>query len=345
MVMKQRIWTGAALGLIAAIALAGPAAAQRAKINIYTSLENDQLAPFKQAIEAAVPEAEVVWTRDSTGVINARFLAEKDNPRADMIMGHAATALLLFEKMGLMEPYKPAGVDALKEVFRDSKEPYTWTGMDAYLGVICYNTAEAGKIGVTAPRTWKDLLDPKYKGKLVMPHPASSGTGYLMVGGWLQMMGEAEGWKYMDGLHENIAVYTHSGSAPCVQAARGERVAGIALDMRGASEKSKGAPLDVIVPAEGTGWEMEAVGIVKGTKNLAAAKKIADWAATKPANELYSKTYAIVAMPNVGSLPQNYPAAAEKAMIKNDFTWMAENRDRILAEWSKRYESKAAPKN
>jgi iron(III) transport system substrate-binding protein len=345
MVMKQRIWTGAALGLVAAMAFAGPAAAQRTKINIYTSLENDQLGPFKAAIEAAVPEAEVVWTRDSTGVINARFLAEKDNPRADMILGHAATALLLFEKMGLMEAYKPAGVDALKPVFRDGTEPYTWTGMDAYLGVICYNTVEAGKIGVQPPTTWKDMLDPKYKGKLVMPHPASSGTGYLMVGGWLQMMGEAEGWKFMDALHDNMAVYTHSGSAPCVQAARGERVAGIALDMRGASEKTKGAPLDVIVPAEGTGWEMEAVGIVKGTKNLAVDKKIADWAATKAANELYSKTYAIVAMPNVGSLPPNYPATAEKAMIKNDFTWMAENRERILAEWSKRYESKAAPKN
>jgi iron(III) transport system substrate-binding protein len=341
--MKHVLIAGA-LAIAAALAFTSPAAAQKAKLNIYTSLENDQLGPFKQAIEAAVPEAEIVWTRDSTGVITARFLAEKDNPRADMVLGHAATALLLFEKMGLLEPYKPQGADALKEAFRDTKEPYTWTGMDAYLGVICFNTAEAGKAGVSAPKSWKDLLDAKYRGKLVMPHPASSGTGYLMVGGWLQMMGEEAGWKYMDGLHENIAVYTHSGSAPCVQAARGERVAGIALDMRGASEKSKGAPLEVVIPSEGTGWEMEASGIVKGTKNLAAAKKVADWTATKAASELYSKTYAVVAMPGVQNFPPNYPTNAEKNMIKNDFTWMAENRERILTEWSKRYESKAAPK-
>ena len=88
------------------------------------------------------------------------------------------------------------------------------------------------------PTAWKDLLDAAYKGKVVMPHPASSGTGYLTVGAWIQLMGEAQAWTFMDGLHQNIAVYTHSGSAPCVQAARGERVAGIALDMRGASEKS-----------------------------------------------------------------------------------------------------------
>lgn len=342
--MKKYL-TGAAIGLGIAIGLAMPATAQtRTKLTLYTAVENDQLQPFKTAIEAAIPEVEVVWVRDSTGVITARFLAEKDNPRADMVFGQAVTALILFEKMGLLETYKPAGVDALKPVFRDAADPYTWTGMDAYLGVVCFNTAEAGKAKIKAPTKWKDMTDPAYKGKLVMPHPASSGTGYLMVGAWLQTMGEAEGWKFMDALHENIAVYTHSGSAPCVQAAKGERVAGIALDMRGASEKTKGAPLDVLIPSDGTGWEMEASAIVKGTKNLALAKKVADWTATKAANEIYSKTYAIVAMPNVGSYPPNYPASAEKLMIKNDLGWMAENRDRILAEWTKRYESKAAPK-
>jgi len=340
----KKLVAGAVVGLAVLLAFVAPATAQKTQLNIYTSLENDQLAPFKAAIEAAVPGVEVLWTRDSTGVVTARFLAEKDNPRADLVLGHAATALLLFEKMGLLETYKPAGADTLKAAFRDTTPPYSWTGMDAYLGVVCFNTVEAGKANIAAPKSWKDLIKPEYKGKLVMPHPASSGTGYLMVGAWLQMMGDAEGWKYMDALHENIAVYTHSGSAPCVQAAKGERVAGIALDMRGASEKTKGAPLEVIIPSEGTGWEMEAVGIVKGTKNLDLAKKVVDWAVTKAANELYSKTYAVVAMPGVVNYPPNYPATAEKQMIKNDFVWMAENRERILKEWTKRYESKAAPK-
>jgi iron(III) transport system substrate-binding protein len=217
--------------------------------------------------------------------------------------------------------------------------------MDAYLGVVCFNTAEAGKDKIATPASWKDLTVPALKGKVVMPHPASSGTGYLMVAGWLQSMGEAEGWKFMDSLHENIAAYLHSGSAPCVQAARGERTAGLALDMRGTSEKTKGAPIEVVIPKEGVGWEMEATAIVKGTKALDITKKVADWGATKEASELYSKTYAIVAYPGVQNTPPNYPPNAEQAMIKNDLAWMAENRERILAEWSKRYESKAAPKN
>jgi iron(III) transport system substrate-binding protein len=177
-----------------------------------------------------------------------------------------------------------------------------------------------------------------------MPHPASSGTGYLTVWGWFQTMGEKGAWEFMDKLHENMGVYTHSGSAPCVQAAKGERVAGISLDMRGAREKSAGAPVEVISPAEGIGWEMEAFAIVKGTKNAAAAKKVADWAVTKAANELYSKYYAVVAHPEVKNLPPNYPPDAEGKMVKVDFLAMADSRERILAEWEKRYGSKAAPK-
>ena len=73
-------------------------------------------------------------------------------------------------------------------------------------------------------------------------------------------------------------------------------------------------------------------------------KKSPTGAPPRRANELYSKTYAAVAHPDVKNIPQNYPPTAEKGMVKNDFAWMAENRERILAEWAKRYESKAAPK-
>ena len=334
----------AAVALAAAmsLAVAGPSYAQKTKLTVYTALENDQLRPFKEAIETAVPDVEVEWVRDSTGVITARFLAEKDSPRADMVMGLAASSLLAFKSAGLAEPYQPNGVGALKAGFKSTDG--SWTGQDAYLGVICFNTAEAAKIGVAAPKSWKELLDPKYKDKIVMPHPASSGTGYLTVWAWIQIMGEVEAWKFMDGLHENIAVYTHSGSAPCVQAAKGERVAGISLDMRGAKEKTSGAPLEVISPAEGIGWDMEALMIVKGTKHLAAARKVADWAVTKEANELYSKFYAVVAHPDVKNLPKNYPADAEAKMARVDFEKMAAARAGVLAEWSKRYESKAAKK-
>ena len=218
-----------------------------------------------------VTDVDIQWVRDSTGVITARFLAEKSAPKADVVLGLAASSLLLFKKEGLLDTYQPPGADKLKATFRSADGPFV--GMDAFLGVVCYNTVEGGKAGATAPKAYQDLLDPKLKGKVVMPHPASSGTGYLMVAAWLQNMGNDAGWKFMDGLHENIAVYTHSGSAPCVQAAKGERVIGLGFDMRAAREKSNGAPIEIILPTEGVGWDMEASSIVKGTTKLALPRR------------------------------------------------------------------------
>jgi iron(III) transport system substrate-binding protein len=329
---------------LAAVAFAQPAFAQKTRLTVYTALENDQLEPFKKAFEADNPNIEIAWVRDSTGVIAAKLIAEKDNPRADIIWGLAASNVGAMGAMGMLEPYTPKGAEALKPSFRSGKTPDPWVGMDAYLSVVCFNTAEADKGKKPKPVSWVDLTKPDYKDSIVMPNPASSGTGYLTIAAWLQAMGEEAGWKFMDGLHQNIAQYVHSGSAPCVQAAKGERLIGIGLDTRGASEKTKGAPLELILPKEGLGSELEVTAIVKGTKNLEAAKKLADWAASKKANELYAKTYPIVALAGVANLPPNYPADIEKAMVKNDVEWMAKNRDRILAEWTKRYDGKSAPK-
>ncbi len=341
-----------ALGLVAATAggalavgFAGDASAQqRTRITVYTALENDQIGPYKQALEADVKDVDIAWVRDSTGVITARILAEKDNPRADVIWGLGASSIALFDSMNLLEGYTPKGAEALKPAFRSTKNPTSWTGMDAWLATICYNTVEGQKANAPKPVTWMDLTKPNYKNQVVMPNPASSGTGYLAIFGWMQVMGEAAAWQFMDRLHENVAVYTHSGSAPCVQAARGERMIGIGFDMRGASEKTKGAPIDIILPPEGAGWDMEATAIVKGTKNLDAAKKLVDWSVTAKANEMYNKYYAIVAHPASKNIPPNYPTDAEPKMAKVDLAKMGAERERILAEWTKRYDGKSAPK-
>jgi iron(III) transport system substrate-binding protein len=341
--MRRAVLLGGAA--LAAMALTtGAAVAQKTKLTVYTAIENEQLEPFKKAFEADNPAIEIAWVRDSTGVMTAKLIAEKDNPRADVVWGLAASSLGLMASMGMIEPYTPAGAARLKPMFRSGKNPDTWVGMDAFLAVVCFNTAEGEKNKKPKPTSWADLTKPDYKDSIVMPNPASSGTGYLTIAGWLTIMGEEAGWKFMDALHQNVAQYLHSGSAPCVQAAKGERLIGIGFDMRGASEKTKGAPIDLVVPKEGLGWEMEATSIIKGTKNLEAAKKLADWATTKKANELYGKFYAIVADPDVKAMPQNYPADGEKLMAKVDVDWMAKNRERILAEWTKRYDGKSAPK-
>jgi iron(III) transport system substrate-binding protein len=282
--------------------------------------------------------------RDSTGVITAKLLAEKANPRADVIMGVAATSMAIFANEGMLHAFAPNGLNRIAPQFRDANNPPYWVGMDVWGATICFNTVEAAKRNIPKPDSWRDLTKPVYKGQVVMPHPASSGTGFFDVTAWLQTFGEAEGWKYMDALHENIAQYMHSGSRPCASAANGEYVVGISFEYRANREKAQGKPIDLVFPKEGLGWDLEAIGIVRGTKNLSAAQRLMEWAISNEAMALYAKNFAIVAVPALSQPLPNVPADYAGRLVKNDFGWAAKNRDRILAEWSKRYESKAAPK-
>ena len=339
-----RTLLAAALG----IALAGGAAAQKTALTVYTALETDQLKAYEAGFNKAYPDIEIKWVRDSTGVITAKLLAEKGNPQADVVMGVAASSLALLDGNGMLEPYAPLNLDAIMSQYRDRKNPPAWFGMDVWGATICFNTVEAQKKNIPKPEAWKDLTKPAYKGQIVMPNPASSGTGYFDVTAWLTMFGDDKGrgggWKFMDGLHENIAQYTHSGSRPCNMAAAGEYVMGISFEYRGNTNKAKGAPIDLVFPKEGLGWDLEAFAIHKGTKKLEAAQKLADWASSKDAMLLYGKNFAITAQPGVASPLANVPADYEKRLVKMDFKVAADNRERILAEWTRRYDAKSEPK-
>jgi iron(III) transport system substrate-binding protein len=329
---------------ILAAAAAVPAWAQKTELLVYTALETDQLKAYTESFQKTNPNIDLKFVRDSTGVITAKVLAEKANPQADVIMGVAASSMEIFKAEGMLVPYAPAGFSGLNRKFSDAGNPPAWTGMDVFAAVVCYNTVEGQKKGIPKPESWADLAKPVYKGQITMPNPASSGTGYFDVSAWLQTMGEQGGWKYMDALHENIAQYTHSGSKPCRQSGAGEFVVGISFDFRGNDVKAKGAPVELVFPKEGLGWDLEATGIVKGTKKMDAAKKLLDWVATKEANVAYSKNFAIVAHPDVKPDLPHIPKDLEGRLIKNDFAFAAKNRDKILDEWNKRYNAKSEPK-
>ncbi|GAA2878659.1 iron(III) transport system substrate-binding protein [Aminobacter niigataensis] len=333
--------------VLAAVAtmLLSSAAWAETELTVYTAIEAEDLKRYAETFNQDHPDIKLNFIRDSTGVITAKLLAEKDNPQADVVWGLAATSLLVLKSEGMLEAYAPKGADQLKPNFVDTDTPPSWVGMDAWAASICFNTVEGGKLGLTAPKSWKDLTKPEYKGHVVMPNPASSGTGYLDVSSWLQLFGEKDGWTYMDGLHQNVAAYTHSGSKPCKMAAAGETVIGISFEFRAAKSKAEGAPIDIIIPEEGIGWDMEASAIVAGTAKEEAAKTLLDWSVSKKANEMYNVGYAVVAMPGVAKPVPHLPADIEGKMIKNDFEWAANNRNTILEEWTKRYDSKSEPKS
>ena len=334
--------TRLATALTAATLLAGPALAQT-ELTVYTAIEAEDLQKYAEAFNEEYPDIKINWVRDSTGVVTAKLLAEKNNPQADVIWGLAATSLLLLKSEGMLEPYAPVGVEALDPKFVDKSDPPQWTGMDAWVAALCFNTVEAEKLGIPAPKSWEDLTDSVYEGHIVMPNPNSSGTGFLDVSSWLQMFGEEEGWAYMDALDKNVSRYTHSGSKPCKMAGAGETVIGISFAFRGAKEKEAGAPIEIIIPEEGVGWDMEASAIVAGTDALEAAQKLMDFSITRKANEMYNEGYAVVAIPGVAKPVKHFPEGVIEGMIENDFEWAANNRERILEEWIKRYDAKSEP--
>ena len=329
---------------VAAVSFTVSAHAQeKTELLVYTAVEADELAGFKEAFEAKHPDIEINWVRDSTGVVTSKLLAEKDNPQADIVWGLAATSLMLLDNEGYFQPYKPNGVDELDQRYVDPSDPPMWTGQRAYIAAVCFNTIEAEKNGIPQPTSWQDLTKPVYEGHVVMPNPNSSGTGFLDVSSWIQMWGEEKAWSFMDGLHKNIMQYTHSGSAPCRQAAAGEAVVGVSFAYRGASLKEQGAPIEIIAPTEGVGWDLESFAIVENTDKLEAAKALADWSVSREAMKMYAESYAVVAMPGIGERPKFFPAGIDEKMIDNDFAFAAKHRIRILDEWRDRYDGKSEP--
>ncbi|MDA7949349.1 MAG: putative 2-aminoethylphosphonate ABC transporter substrate-binding protein [Hyphomicrobiaceae bacterium] len=344
--MKSGFLKRLSLSVFGAV-LAGSVFAGAAKAEdliVYTAVEPEELTGFAKAFEAKHPGIKIKWVRDSTGIMTAKLLAEGKNTPADIVWGLAATSLLLLKDAGILEPYAPKGVDKLDAKYVDGDNPPSWVGQRAWIASICVNTAEAKAKNLPIPKSWADLTKPVYKGHIVMPNPASSGTGFLDVSSWIQMWGEEKAWKFMDDLHKNIGIYTHSGSKPCKMAGKGEFPIGVSFAYKGAQLKAKGAPVLTVAPTEGVGWDLESFGLVKGAKNADAAKKFADWSVSKDTNVMYNDAYAVVAYPGVAKPVKFFPENLDKKMIKNDFSWAAKNRKRILAEWKKRYDSKSEPK-
>jgi iron(III) transport system substrate-binding protein len=325
------------LGLISSSASAGD-------LLVYSSTDADNLKWYMEEFQRVHPDINVEVIRDSTGIMHARLMAEKNNPQADVLFEMAATSALTMEAAGMFEEYTPAGMDKIDQRYVDKIEPVSWVGNYGWAGCICWNRIEAEKAGLPKPTTWAELADPIYKGHISMPNPASSGTGFLDVSSWIQVMGEENAWDYMDALHENVGLYTHSGSKPCKQAAAGEFAIGISWPFRAVKLIKKGAPIDIIVPEEGIGWEMQVVAIIKGTKNLEDAKRMVDWSIGEHAQGLFGQRQSVVAMTEMLQKDDLYPDRVQEKMIDNDFTWAGDNKARIIAEWRKRYDAKSEPK-
>lgn len=318
--------------------------ADSGEITVYTALEDEQVSDYLAKFNETYPDITVNVVRESTGIITAKLIAEKDNPQADLVWGTAASSMMVLDDMGALEPYEPEGCDRILPQFKSDKEVPTWVGIDAWETAFVVNTEELKKLGMEPEeiKSYEDLLDPRLKGQIVMSNPNSSGTGFLTVSAILQLKGKDSeaGWDYMDQLHENIAQYVHSGSKPAKMAASGECAVGISFGYAGISQRDKGAPVEVIFPEEGSGWDLEANALMKKEEINPAAYTFLDWAISDEAMDLYRVNYPIVTVENTGTY-EGYDSNPLDQLIDNDFSWTAENRENILNEWMEKYDSKS----
>ena len=311
---------------------------------VYTALEDDEIPRYLALLEKSHPEINVKIVRDSTGIVTAKLLAEKNNPRADVVWGTAATSLMLCDQAGMVEPYAPKGIDRVLPKMKDKNAIPHWVGIKAWMTGFCVNTIECKSLGLPIPASFEDLLNPVYQGQLVMPNPASSGTGFLTVSAILQMKGETDGWAYLDKLHANMARYTHSGSKPCKIAGSGELPIGLSFAYRGFMQKQKGEPVLTVFPKEGSGWDVEANCLIKKRDINPSARVFLDWAISEPVMKEYALVYPVTAYATGAPIPEGFPKDPEAQLIDNDFQWAAQNRTRILKEWSRRYDGKSDAK-
>lgn len=331
--MKRPLRSLSIAAVTAVLSLSGKAYA--GDITAYTSLEEDDVKVYLEAFAKAEPDIHVHVLRLSTGDLGARILAEKSNPQQDIIWGWAVTQMADPRILEMVEPYKPKGIDKVNTAFKDPQN--RWFATTGYLAGFCVNTEVLKQHNLPMPTSWQDLLDPVYKGQLVMPNPASSGTGYLQIASILQMKGEEEGWKFLKELDKNMAQYIKSGSKPCKMASAGEYAIGASFAFSGVKQILQGYPIKLVIPSEGAGYEIEVSALMKTSQNKGDAKKFLDWLLTLDAAKLYGERAAMSAVPGAeptkAVLDAGLPADISTVLYKMDFNWSAANKARVIDKW------------
>lgn len=307
-------------------------------LNVYTGLEEEYLVKYIEIFKKEFPDVELNIVRDSQGAISAKVLAEKENSQADVLWGLAGVNLIELDKHGILNEIDFMDLNNFKDIFIDKKNtnPH-WIGMDAWTSAIVVNKFELEKRNIKVPVSYEELLNSEFKNEVVMPNPASSGTGFLTVLGWINIFGEEKAWEYMDKLNKNIKMYVHSGSAPIRMTMQGENLLGIGMDSESLRLGKNNTAIQTIFPLEGYGWDMEGVALIKKENIKPEAKQFIEWALSKKMMEEYSNNIGILAHKNVKTKLVGYRDDFEQRLAKADFYWAAENRDRILKEWERRY--------
>jgi iron(III) transport system substrate-binding protein len=336
--MSLRNWL---LGIAGALALASPlSAAAQGELVVYCTVQEEWCRPMVAAFEKATG-IKVSMTRKSSGEFYAQIKAEAANPRGDIWWGGTGDPHLQAAEEGLTQEYKSPMLSQLHPWAVRQAEQSKYRTVGVYAGALgfSYNGPELKKNHLPEPKCWADLIKPVYKDEIQVANPNSSGTSYTMLATLVQLMGEDKAFDYLKALHKNINQYTKSGAAPARAAAVGESLIGITFQHDAVVQVVGGAPLVVVSPCEGTGYEIGSMSIIKGAKNMENAKKWYDWALTAEAQSIGAQAKVSYQVPSNKNAkpPPGAPNFSEIKFIDYDFAKYGSSaeRTRLLQKWDK----------
>jgi len=326
-----------------ALALGASAALAQGQVNIICSVTME----WCQAVGAAFTKETGITVgvqQKSAGEAMAQIAAERANPKLDVFYTGTGDPHLQAAEMGLTEEYKSSQLSQLQPWAVRQAEQSKYRTVGVYSGAlgIGYNAELLAKKKLPPPKCWADLANPIYHDEIQMANPNASGTAYATLATFVQIFGEDKAFELMKGMHKNINNYPRSGAGAIRAAARGETGIAVTFLHDGVSEIAAGFPIKLVVPCEGTGYEIGSMSIVKGAKNLDNAKKFYDWALTPAAQKIGGELKNFQTPSNKATPPPpGAPNLGELKLINYDFAkyGSAAERKRILEKWDREVSS------
>ncbi len=299
------------------------------RVSMYTHNDEGEMTDFLNDLKEAT-EFEIDVLTASGGILWSRIESEFPDVGADLQWGSLHSYTLLAKEKDMLYSYKSPEWEDVPDQFKDPDGK--WYGWSYWFNVIVVNTELLEELGLDKPTSWADLIDPKYQGEIVMPDPGTATTAFVIVSTVMQIMGEEEGWKYLEALDKNVAQYPQSGTAPAQMVAEGEYAIGISWDGAVFQRMEEGYPIDYVIPEEGVGFDLDCIFIFKGAKNLEAAKRIVDYVGSERGMKTVAQHRSMVTRPGIAGAIDFEPN-----FIEYDAVWAAENKDRIMEQWREKF--------
>ncbi|HUF92615.1 MAG TPA: extracellular solute-binding protein [Candidatus Limnocylindria bacterium] len=300
------------------------AARKEGKVVWYTSLALPSAERVARRFEAAYPGIKVEVHRTGSQRILQRVMQElsANIKNVDVIHTSDAGHYVLLKDKKLLMKYTPAGAQALADGFKD-RDGF-WYGLRATVNVIAYNTKIVS--AAEAPKTWKDLLAPKWKGKMVTAHPGYSGV----IATHVLALVPSLGWDYFKQLGQQGVMIVQSAVDPSGIVASGERpVAVNGGDYTFYQVKKQGNPVEIVYPKEGVPLVVSPTAIAAFAPHPNAAKLFTDFTFTRELQQVLADTEGLYTGHPAVTYPADKPKLTDLTLLAVDPEELEKRNDEI----------------